>query len=272
MTRDSKRKTFKEEFAQFFENPTREGLRDLLRNNLGEFPNLDFKEKLPPFSKVARHLLGLANLGGGCLIVGVCEKDDKTLESIGVDELEDKKVIIDKIKKYLPAALLEDIEIGDFTYQDSDYKDLVGKKFQVIYVTGDPKHFPFVSQAQGDGIRENAIYVRRGTSTEEANHEELQSIINRRFETGYSSKNEIDARTHIEQLKILYSQVSPFQTRLKGAYKFLEKEFSLDLIGIHENIPNPAYPKETFDEFIVRVIEKKKKRIEIILDVLDLEL
>jgi len=134
MTTNSNRKTFNEEFAQFFESPTREGLRDLLRNNLGEFPNIDFKEKLPPLPKVARHLLGQANLGGGCLIVGVAEKDDKTLESIGVDELEDKKVIVDKIKKYLPTILLEDVEIGDFTYQDSDYKNLVGKKFQVIYV------------------------------------------------------------------------------------------------------------------------------------------
>lgn len=272
MTTNSKRKTFKEEFAQFFESPTREGLRDLLRNNLGEFPNVDFKEKFPPLPKVARHLLGQANLGGGCLIVGVAEKDDKTLESIGVDKLEDKKVIVDKIKKYLPAVLLEDVEIGDFTYQDSDYKNLAGKKFQVIYVTGDPKHLPFVAQAQGEGIRENAIYVRRGTSTEEANYEELQGIINRRLETGYSSRTELDARMHIEQLKMLYSQIDPFQMRLKGAYKFLEPALSTVLTEIHEKIPNPVYPKENFDAFIARMIEKKKKRVEIILDVLDLGL
>ncbi|MFN6568243.1 helix-turn-helix domain-containing protein [Dendronalium sp. ChiSLP03b] len=269
MTTNSKRKTFKEEFAQFFENPTREGFRDILKNNLGEFPNVDFKEKLPTFPKVARHLLGLANFGGGCLVIGVSEKEDKTLESIGVDELEDKKVIIDKVKKYLPAVLLEDIDIGDFSYQDSDYKDLVGKKFQVIYVTGDSNHLPFVSQAQGDGIRENSIYVRRGTSTEEANYEELQSIINRRLETGYSSRNEIDARTHIEQLKILYTQLSPFLTKRKGIYNLLEE---VTFIGINEKVPNPNYPKENFEDFIVRIIEKKKKRIEIILDVFNLEL
>lgn len=269
MSTDSKRKTFKEEFAQFFENPTREGLRDLLRDNLGEFPNVDFKEKLPLFPKIARHLLGQANIGGGCLIIGVSEKDDKTLKSIGVDTLEDKKVIIDKIKKYLPAALLEDIEIGDFTYQDSEYKDLVGKKFQVIYVTGNPNHLPFISQAQGEGIRENAIYIRRGTSTEEANHDELQKIINLRLETGYSSKDEIDIRTHIEQLKILYGQVSQFQTRLKGVYKLLANPVLG--MGMHEEILNPSYPQENFDEFVVRIIKKKKKRIEIILDTIDID-
>lgn len=41
---------------------------------------------------------------------------------------------------------------------------------------------------------------------------------------------------------------------------------------MHEKVPNPAYPEEDFDEFIARVIEKKKKRIEIILDVFDLGL
>lgn len=270
MTTNSKRKTFKEEFAQFFESPTREGLRDLLRNNLGELPNIDFKEKLPPLPKVARHLLGQANLGGGCLIVGVAEKDDKTLESIGVDKLEDKKVIVDKIKKYLPAVLLEDVEIGDFTYQDSDYKNLAGKKFQVIYVTGDPKHLPFVAQAQGDGIRENAIYVRRGTSTEEANYEELQSIINRRIETVYSSQSEIDLRTHIEELKTLYSYIERGVLGLKhppssSIDALLTRNFN-DL----NFYPNPNYPKEGFEEFIARLIEKKKLRIEVALGVADL--
>jgi hypothetical protein len=40
----AKRKSLNEEFVKFFENPTREGLRALLKNNFGELPNLDFKE------------------------------------------------------------------------------------------------------------------------------------------------------------------------------------------------------------------------------------
>jgi hypothetical protein len=40
----AKRKTLNEEFAKFYESPTREGLRELLKNNSGELPNLDFKE------------------------------------------------------------------------------------------------------------------------------------------------------------------------------------------------------------------------------------
>lgn len=271
MAANSKRKIFEEEFAQFFESPTREGLRDLLRYNHGEFPYVDFKAKLQPFPKVARHLLGQANFGGGCLIVGVAEKDDGTLESVGVEKLEDKAVILNGIKKFLPAVLLENVEIVDFAYQDSDYKDLVGKKFQFIRIIGDSKHLPFVSQeGQGESIRRNAIYVRRGTATEEANYEELQSVINRRLETGYSSRTEIDVRTHIEQLKMLYGQVDSFQRRLKSTYGFLSGSSAMDLLGLHEKVANPFYPEENFDEFIARMIEKKKKRVEILLDVLEL--
>lgn len=204
-TSDKPRKAFKEDFAKFYEDPTREGLRDLLKNNLGEFPYLDFKDKLPSFPKLAKHLLGIANLGGGCIVVGVAERDDKTLESKGIIELTDKKDIVDGIKKFLPHALSEDIEILDFAYSASEYEVLKGKNFQVILVAGDPKHIPFVSMSEGDGIRKNAIYVRHGTSSEEANYEELQNIINRRIETSYSSQSEIDLRTHIEELKTLYS-------------------------------------------------------------------
>ena len=37
------RKGLHEEFTRFFETPTRDSFRDLVRNNLGEFPHCDFK-------------------------------------------------------------------------------------------------------------------------------------------------------------------------------------------------------------------------------------
>ena len=266
VTMTAKRKAFKEEIAKFFESPSREGMRDLLKNNLGEFPDLDFKAQWPTLSKLARHLLGFANLGGGgCIIIGVAEKGDKTLESKGVDALIDKSTVMNGIKKFLPDTLLDDVEILDFVYEASEYPALVGKKFQVAFVTGDNQHLPFVSMADGDGIRSSAIYVRRGSSTEEANYDELQNIINRRLETGYSSRTEIDVRTHIEQLKMLYGHIDKYNSQTTSIMKALEG-FSM----ISGGVPNPLYPKESLDEFIGRIIEKKKKRIEIVLDVADL--
>ena len=267
----AKKKTIKEEFAKFYENPTRESLRDLLRDNLGEFPYYDFKEQWPTFPKLARHILGLANIGGGCIIIGVAEKEDKTLESKGIDPLVDKATATNGIKKFLPSTLLEEVEIGDFVYEAAEYPNIVGKKFQVIFVSSDPKHLPYVAMADGDGIRSTAIYVRRGSATEEANHDELQRIISRRLETGYSSQVEIDARTHIEQLKMLYGHLSKHHERVTGGiFQAMEAIAKSSVWGTRESVPNPNYPREGFEDFIVRMIEKKKKRIEIVLDVIDL--
>jgi hypothetical protein len=56
-------RAFREAFARFFEEPTREGLRELLRENFGEANELDFKREWPESSKLAKHVLGLANFG-----------------------------------------------------------------------------------------------------------------------------------------------------------------------------------------------------------------
>jgi predicted HTH transcriptional regulator len=269
----SKKKSLNEEFVKFFENPTREGFRELLKNNFGELPNLDFKEEWPTLSKVARHILGMANLGGGAIIVGVAELSDKMLEPKGIATIIDKADIVKGVKKFLPEPLLSNLPILDFSYDASEYGKLVGKRFQVILVEDDPKHLPFVAMASGDGIRETAIYVRRGTSTEEANHEELQRIINRRLDTGHSSQVEMDLQTHIEQLKILFKHIDKHRVLVKGGIfqsmgEALAKSPDFQsILGQRELVDNKLYPKEDFESFIARMIEKKKRRIEIELDV-----
>jgi hypothetical protein len=269
----SRNKAINEEFARFFESPSREGFRELLKNNFGELPNLDFKEQWPAFSKVARHILGMANLGGGAIIVGVAELSDKTLEPKGIATLVDKANIANGVKKYLPSLLLTNLLILDFTYDASEYGKLVGKRFQVILVEDDPEHLPFVSMATGDGIRESAIYVRRLTSTEEANYTELQGIINRRLGTGHSSQVEMDLQTHIEQLKVLFGYIDKEKVLVKGGFvrsmgEALAKNPGLqNFFGQRELVANELYPKEDFESFIVRMIEKKKRRIEVELSV-----
>ena len=256
-----------EEFAKFFEQPSRDRLRNLLKNNIGELPECDFKKELPPYPKFSKHLLGLSNSGGGAIILGVTQKEDNSLEPAGLDKLTDKAEITGNDRKYLPDTLLPNIHILDFSYDATEYNAIKGKKFQVVMVPDDPKHIPYVSKAEGEGIRPHAIYVRRGTSTEEATYEELQIMINRRLETGYSSAREINLQTHIEQLKILYNQIDRFNTSLNPLAITFEV---LRNVVIGKSEPNPKYPKEDFESFIARMIEKKKKRIEAELDVLSM--
>lgn len=247
------KKSINEEFARFFETPNREGLRELLKNNHGEFSNCDFKEKWPELEKISRHLLGMGNSGGGCLILGVAEVDDKTLDPKGLDILLDKSDFSNVVQKFLPLNLLEKIEIIDYSYDASEYPTLVGKKFQVVFVGFDPEHLPFIATSEGKYIKNNAIYTRRGTSTVEVNYEELQKIINRRFETGYSSQHEMDLETHIQQLKILYRQMNKYNN------PFGPLAYTIASLFNDEGME--------FKDFIIYMIEKKKDRIEIELDI-----
>ena len=74
----------KEMVYDVLQNPTRENFIDILDNGLGEQDNLDFKVQWIEAQKLAEILLGIANSGGGAIILGVKENEDGTLESIGL--------------------------------------------------------------------------------------------------------------------------------------------------------------------------------------------
>lgn len=264
MTGKAKAKGYNEAFARFFENPTREGLRDILKNNIGELRELDFKETLPELSTLAKHILGIGNSGGGCIVIGI---EDGTLEPRGLSIVEDKTKVYDGIKKYLPPALLAHVEIVDFTYEAAEYPKLAGKNFQVLFVGEDKKHLPYISLRAGSGIRANTIYIRRGTSTDEANYDEVQRLINSRLETNYSSSKELDLQEHLQQLKVLFQHIdksiviSGYLSASINAIADVAKSFQFS------SMPNPDYPEEDFERFVLRMIRLKKKRIEQEIDV-----
>jgi len=256
-------KGFKEAFARFFEAPTREGLRDLLRENFGEANEVDFKREWPERSKLARHVLALANFGGGCIIIGV-EQEEGALNPGGLSALTDKTEILSGLSNYVPDTLMRKVEILDFPYQESEYPMQKGKSFQVLLVEDDQAHLPFVAMRDGTHVRGNAIYTRRGVATEEANYDELQRIINRRLETGYSSRRELDLQAHVEQLRVLYEQVSPYRMNV------LSELLSRSMFQVMRRVPNPSYPEEDYETFIVRTIARKKRRIEMELNTEDI--
>ncbi len=264
------KKSFKEDFFNFFDDPNRTKLRDLLKNNLGEFNDLDFKQDYCSYSKIAKHILGIANTGDGALIFGVKQNNDGSLESIGLTKVEDKTVIGKSIQKYLPKNLR--YEIVDFIYADSEYGKLVGKKFQVIFVNYEKEYIPFVAECDGEELAKNRIYVRSNVNTEEANYEQIQQIITERIRNGYSSSTELKLEEHFSQLKILYKQIE------KGKYNVtyendiwsstvskLMESINPMTVKSREFIPNLFYPSEEYDQFISKMIELKKKKIESIL-------
>lgn len=90
--------------------------------------------------------------------------------------------------------------------------------------------------------------------TDEASHDELQEVINRRLATGQSTQLEIDLSQHMKQLKVLYSLVN----RRVISWGLGLPESTIAAISKE----NPRYPREDFDDFGIRMIEQKKLVIE----------
>jgi Putative DNA-binding domain len=201
------KKGIKEHFARFFEQPSREALRDLLRQHVGESEFLDFKEEWPKHSHLAKQILGFANTGDACIVVGVREEDDKTLTPIGLPSITDTVNLMGGLKSHLPQNLLDRLDFLDFSFQESEYPILRGKLFQVLLITYDVDHTPTLALKEGEGLKNTVVYVRRPGGVAEATHEELQKVINKRIETRYSTSKELDLKRHLEQLRILIGEL-----------------------------------------------------------------
>lgn len=239
-----------EAFAKFFESPTRSALRDLLKGNMGETDYLDFKEAWPEPVKLAKHILAMANSGGGAIVVGVKQSEDNSIEAVGLEKFEDKSDISKKLASYIPSGVA--LEILDFSYTESEYEKIKGKSFQVLLVEYNPKIIPLLPKKEGDGIRRNAVYVRKGTNTEEANYEDLQELINKRLETGYSTQKSLELSKHLDQLKIL-DMSRPKNKSRRG-----------DVLGHMQTLAEMFGPHNSseYDKFLEDLYEKKKKIIE----------
>jgi len=241
-------KTQHEAFAQFFEKPTRESLRDLIKQSIGETDYLDFKSEWPDLIKISKHILALANTGGGALVLGLHQTDDGQIEAKGLAEFKDKVDIVKTIKKYIPTTV--QYEIFDFSYNESEYPSLKGKMFQVVLVEFSEKILPILSLKDGSGINANVAYIREGTESIEANHEKLEHLINLRIESGYSSSHTLDLREHLEQLQVLYKarkSTNPFGVAsiamasiwgdpLKEYYQFVEEMISSKMLRIQKEL------------------------------------
>ncbi len=251
--------TIKEDFAKFCESPDRAKFRELLKNNTGEYNHIDFKEKWMDKDKLAKHILGFANAGGGVLVIGVKEEQDGSLIPIGLTEFTDKTVIQSQQTNYIPSELT--YSIHDFDYDSSvEWKSITNKKFQVLMVESIPEHLPFLSlKSSGETLHKNRVYYRGKTNTEEATNEELKKIINIRLDTNLSTTSEDSFKEHLTQLKLLYSFLSRYYTQTPLWVSGVARSLAV----MHgTQVENSNYPKEDFEQFIINAITKKKDIIE----------
>ena len=254
----------KEQIADFFEKPSRERFYQILKNDIGERDCLDFKKEWITYPKLAKHMLAIANYGEGCIIIGVDERQNNKLNSIGIDKIRDKSEISSNLEKYLPSEL--SWEVLDLSFEGNLYGEISNKKFQIIFISYTPQYLPFVSRKDGEGIQKNTIYIRRGTRSETARYEEIQRIFKNKEVYMKENIEKMDLETHLEQLDVLYSNINKNFIIYENKDLPPLKSFT-NLYSNTKTVPNRYYPTESKDEFIAKMIEKKKRKIENILGV-----
>ncbi|MDR4910666.1 MULTISPECIES: AlbA family DNA-binding domain-containing protein [Bacillus] len=235
--------------------------KEFVNSFYGETNYLDYKEKLIEEYKIAKLLLAMANSGGGMVVFGIEDKDYKPIglelgENFDITGFEKKlrNIIPDELKFF--SQLLK--------YPDDDvYGILKGKAFIVIYIPKQLRYIPFLSKKESTGLKVNRIYVRRNTSVEEANSHEIEEMVKKRVHSTYHDLSSLTLDEHLEQLKCLYTNIGKYNK--STAFTSLARSLAMQI----NYSDNPHYPTESFDEFIATVIDKKKRRIEGILEVAD---
>lgn len=263
-------------FDLIVKDSSRDGFKNFLQELCGEMDNIDFKEQWIAKGKLAKIMLAIANTGGGVIVFGIKENKGDNYSTVGIDELKDAADVEKEIKKLVPRNL--SYSVLDFIYDDAIYGEYAGKKFQVIIIANTPEQLPFFSIGASDDIEKDCVYVRRGTSSEKASARDFETMIQRRLENVFKESNDLSLKEHLEQLQFLYDSIPQKKrilvkkgTQFLGAMTGLQalSERMSEMFGEpdqYEEIPNENYPSEDYEQFLVRMIDKKKLKIEKVLD------
>lgn len=244
---------------ELFNEPTCDKFNLFLKENVGESNNVDFKGEWIEFHKLAKIILGIANYGGGCIVIGVHESDEG-FKSDGIQgDTVDHADFTKKIAKFFPKSVLDNIQLKNFFYCSDIYAPpLKDKKFQVIFISVNAEDLPIICEENGTGIEKGAIYFRRGTSTEKINYDELQEVIKRKVEAISSKIDNKQLKEELEQLKVLNDAIPIIINK----FSFSSFKQSNSLLNLYGKEKNEKFPKRSFEEFLVEMIEKKQKKIE----------
>ena len=209
-------KNINETFAKVFENPNRVNFRNLLKDLTGEYDDLEFKEQLIEYDKLAKHILAMANTDGGIICFGVSETDNG-LEPTGLDEIEDSTDIKKKLSKYLPYEL--EFEPVQINYNNNvEWEELKNKSFLMIIIEFTPEYIPFLPMKESKSFKRTSIFCRKNSSSTECEYNDLKDLLNKRVQTNtltsLSSKD-------LEDLKLLqtYRLFNPIVTDYQRLYE-----------------------------------------------------
>lgn len=193
-------KSINETFAKVFESPDRVNFRNLMMDLTGEYDDLEFKEQLIEYDKLAKHILAMANTDGGIICFGVSETENG-LEPTGLNEMDDSTNIKEKLSKYLPPEL--EYEPCPINYNDNvEWGELKNKSFLMIIIEFTPEHIPFLPMKGSDYFKRTSILCRTNSSSRECEYNDLKDILNNRIQTNIST---VLSSRDLEDLRLLHT-------------------------------------------------------------------
>jgi len=192
-------------YSTFFEVPERDTLRALMRYGSSEEDCFEFKGQWLEEAELARHILAFANSGGGALVFGVKEKPQNLLKSKGLFELKNVAHLKVRLKQYIPSTI--EWEVLDFDFKGSECSAISGKRFQVLRVVYNRSIVPLMALRKGSGLKSDVVYVRDGSISKPAGHEQLQKILDERIGRRTIPASTMELAKHLTDLKLLYNQI-----------------------------------------------------------------
>ena len=136
-----------------------------------------------------------------------------------------------------------------------------------MFVYSEKINLPYIWNKDSNGTEQGCIFYRRGTKTVKANSQEIKDMIDARIEAAYIEQSSLQLEEHLKQLSTLYKHIAP-QTYSLFSFDKLLGNFSNTMRGgaTIAGMRNANYPEESYEEFIAKMIERKKEKIARILD------
>lgn len=135
--------SFHDRLADVLKEPSRVNLRKFVQQNFGEADNCECKLKWPEGAKLAKHILAIANSGGGAILAGFKDNNSR-MEPVGVPVSLDHTELLHSIDRYIPNQLQSALKPLTIPYDQSEHQPLVGKTFQILIVPDLPRFIPFM--------------------------------------------------------------------------------------------------------------------------------
>ncbi|WP_338656293.1 ATP-binding protein [Sporosarcina psychrophila] len=260
---------FNEDFLSAFNEEEKKfdrmQLKSIIDNSIGESNELDFKEQLIKEDKIAKIILAMANSGSGSVIFGISDVGEPT--GLLKEDIKDTTDFQRKINLYLPSHI--SYRLQEIVLRENDvYGELSNKTFIVLQVPKQYRYVPYLAKKDSESVKVNQIYLRKNASIETATNEDLEELFKLRILEQYEDLSNINLEDHIAQLKTLYGSIK----KNKSGYN--NDEFSkviANLSSIFTQTNSEHYPEEEFDAFIANIIRKKKRKIEIVLEVTNID-